>query len=470
MNNSLFLFRNDLRLDDNPALFEAARTKQPLLLLYVLEEKNIGAAQRWWLHHSLKSLSQTIELMGCQLVLRRGPLESVLEQIVSEQNITKIYYNRVFEPEQMERDERLKKRFSIFYANGSFLLEPGQPINQSGTAFKVFTPFWKTAEKEILLEKEKKIEKLIPFKKIKSEQLDDFNLLPKNPDWASEFGKHFEPGEAGAKKALNRFLETAINNYSEGRDLPGIEGTSRLSPHLHFGEISPQTIWRAVQHKDDKHGKHFRSELGWREFSNYQLFHFPKLVNQPFNSRFAQFEWDENPELFKAWKEGKTGYPIVDAGMRQLWKTGWMHNRVRMIVASFLTKDLMLHWTKGERWFWDTLLDADLANNCAGWQWVAGCGADAAPYFRIFNPALQGERFDPDGTYIKQFCPELKNLEKRYIHEPHLAPPLVLKMAGITLGKEYPHPIIDHKVARERALERFKNLPGGPHENPNSRW
>lgn len=470
--------RNDLRLHDNPALDAAALQGAPVVLTYIFESdgadmRALGGASKWWLHHSLESLRVAVKEKGGQLILRRGrPLE-VLEKLIKETGATAVYWNRCYEPYAIARDRKIKEflrnsAIKVKSFNSHLLFEPWEIKTDAGQFYKVFTPFWKACLKSLdTLEAPLSTPVLWLEPPIQSESIGDFGLLPKAPNWAKSFEGYWEPGEEGAQKRLEQFIHSALHNYSKSRDIPGMEGTSKLSPHLHFGEIGPRQIVKRIQdvvgrslegELSHNAGK-YCAEIGWREFSYHLLYHFPELSFRNFQRKFDAFTWDSNyEENLRRWQQGMTGYPIVDAGIRELWTTGWMHNRVRMIVASFLTKHLMIPWQQGEAWFWDTLVDADLANNTASWQWVAGCGADAAPYFRVFNPVLQGEKFDSDGTYVRRHVPELALLPNTFIHKPWEAPKRVLEEAGIVLGQSYPHPIVDHAYARDRALQAFKLL------------
>jgi deoxyribodipyrimidine photo-lyase len=382
-----------------------------------------------------------------------------------------IFWNRCYEPWQINRDKEIKKQlidseFEAYSSNGSLLWEPMKVLKKDGTPYKVYTPYYRNGCLKI---EEPRYPKAPPARityaddEYKDDGLDALNLLPEIK-WDSTISKMWKPGEEGAADNLSEFIQHAARQYKDGRDIPSMKGTSRLSPHLHFGEVSPNQVWYAIKDKfgatEDKSIDTYLSELGWREFSYYLLFHFPTLPNKNFNDKFDKFPWRKDAKALKAWQTGNTGIPIVDAGMRELWQTGYMHNRVRMIVGSFLVKNLLLSWHEGERWFWDTLLDADLASNSAGWQWVAGSGADASPYFRIFNPILQGEKFDKKGKYVRKYCPELKDLPDKYIHKPWETPGVIAKDAKLELGKSYPEPIVDLKASRQRALDAFQEIKG----------
>ena len=471
---TLFLFRNDLRLQDNAGLAAALAGDQPVLPLFVFDDKrdwSPGSASRWWLHHSLAALTADIEKLGGSLCLRRGDTLAQIEDILSNLQVNKIVFSRSYEPGQCAIEEAVYEQWheqiEVKRYGGHLLFEPEQILTGQGQPYKVFTPFWKAC----LAQPEPCLPEPLPLKKadfykgsVASDKLDDWALLPTSPDWANGLRETWQPGEAGAAKTLDNFLQTALANYDSDRDRPDRVGTSMLSPHLHFGEIAAARLWQTIkQHTagDNKlraQGMSFLRELGWRDFSNHLLFNWPHLPEQAFRSEFSRFPWKKDKRALARWQKGLTGYPIVDAGMRQLWHTGWMHNRVRMIVGSFLVKHLLIHWREGEDWFWDTLVDADLANNAAGWQWVAGSGADAAPYFRVFNPILQGKKFDPEGDYVRCWVPELATLDKKYIHEPWEADNDILAQASITLGQDYPSPIIEHSEGRKRALAAFQTF------------
>ncbi len=468
---ALLWFRQDLRLSDNPALAAATTTGAPIIPVFVLDETVAhapGAASNWWLHHSLASLQADLKKIGSPLVLRRGEAAEIIPQLVKETNAGHVFWNRRYYPAHIEIDKKLKSVLTasgvnVETFNGSLLREPWELKTGAGGNYRVFTPFWKTMKQAgpARAPASRPGNLQPPEKTPKSERLEDWLLLPAKPNWASEFETVWSPGEAGAKERLESFLNGVVDQYKDGRDRPDKDYTSRLSPHLAFGEISPLQIWAAVQDKmsssaiSDSAGDKFLSEVVWREFAWSLLFHNESLPEKPLRKEFADFPWRNDTGGLVAWKKGQTGYPIVDAGMRQLWRTGWMHNRVRMIVASFLIKNLLIPWQEGEAWFWDTLVDADLANNSASWQWVAGCGADASPYFRIFNPVTQGEKFDPQGDYVRAFVPEVATMPAKYIHAPWTAPKEVLAKAGVTLGETYSEPVVDHAFARKRALEGY---------------
>lgn len=462
-------FRQDLRLADNPALLAAAQVGA-VLPVYILDDVNAGAdamggASRWWLHHSLAALNK--DLQG-RLRFFKGDALEVLSELVRRTGAQGVYWNRCYEPWRMERDARIKALLKeggtdVRSFNGSLLWEPHTVLKEDGAPYKVFTPFYRKACLE------KAGEPRLPSGKPDGmeyadfqggEVLDGLGLMP-DIAWYEGMAREWVPGEAGALARLATFVESGLRGYQEKRNRPDLQNVSRLSPHLHWGEISPHTAWHAVRHAEfaqglESDGAVFRSELGWREFSYTLLYHFHDLPRKNWNARFDGFPWlgaDEGGVVLERWQRGQTGYPIVDAGMRELWQTGYMHNRVRMVVASFLVKHLVLDWRCGARWFWDTLVDADMASNSASWQWVAGCGADAAPYFRIFNPVTQGSKFDPRGEYTRRFVPELARMPDKYLFAPWGAPPDILRQAGVVLGKDYPLPIVDHKTARARALE-----------------
>lgn len=478
---TLVWFRRDLRLFDNPALSAAARRGAPVVALYVLDDEDAGnwkpgGASRWWLHKSLEALGDALAKIGTLLILRRGPAAASVDAVIEETGAEAVYWNRRYEPWASERDSGIKRSLKnrgldVQSFNGSLLYEPWEITTKQDTPFKVFSPFWREVQsKGDPAEPLPAPDKLTaPKDAPKSDALTDWSLLPSKPDWADGLRETWAPGEKGATERLDRFLDEAVADYRNHRNLPGRPGTSGLSPHLHFGEISPRRIWYAARAASEARSNEsmdrgtatFLSEIAWREFSYNLLFNNPSLPETSLRAEFEDFPWRTDPEGLEAWRRGRTGYPIVDAGMRELWHTGWMHNRVRMIVASFLIKDLLVHWREGEAWFWDTLVDADLANNAASWQWVAGCGADAAPYFRIFNPVLQGEKFDGDAGYVRRWIPEIADLPDSVIHKPWEAKADTLAKAGVVLGKTYPRPIVDHADARKRALEALETIKKG---------
>jgi deoxyribodipyrimidine photo-lyase len=468
-------FRSDLRLSDNKALAAAAGSANRVIPVFILDDEAagkwaLGGASRWWLHHSLESLAEEIRSLGGTLVFRRGKSCVELGRLIEETGADELYFTRCYEPHAagLERKvhEELSSRISVRRFGGNLLFEPEQLRTKADAPFRVFTPFWKACLREPEPAMPIAAPGCIRFagESPVSERLEDWSLLPCSPDWAAGLRGSWKPGQDGAGDALQAFTEGAVSRYHDHRDRPDLSGTSRLSPHLHFGELSPRQAWYAVNSalsRDSRlirGGEAFLREIGWREFSNHLLVHWPGLPEQPFRPEFSRFPWRTDADRLRRWQKGETGYPLVDAGMRELWATGWMHNRVRMVAASFLVKHLMSPWQEGEAWFWDTLVDADLANNSAGWQWVAGCGADAAPFFRIFNPVAQGKKFDPVGTYVRRWVPELEHMPAKYIHDPWNAPQSILDGAAVTLGSDYPKPVVDHQAARERALLAFRSL------------
>ncbi|WP_366555641.1 cryptochrome/photolyase family protein [Aquibaculum sediminis] len=467
---SLVWFRQDLRLSDNPALSAAAERGRPLLPVYILDEEAAGTwapggAARWWLHRSLTALKESLQACGSNLLLLRGPSEALLPDLVQRLGADAVFWNRCYEPWRQERDTRIKQALKAQGVRAeshkaALLAEPWDIATGSGTPYKRFTPFWKALRAFHIAEALPAPKKLPPPPAIDGERLEDWGLLPTRPDWAGGLRATWQVGEAAAQARLDDFLAEAVD-YGKARDRLDQDATSRLSPHLHWGEISPRQVWHAAlaaSHRDDAKSDglwKFLSELAWREFSYHLLHHWPDLPHRNWQGRFDQFRWLEDEEAFTAWTRGRTGYPLVDAGMRQLWHEGWMHNRARMVTGSFLVKHLLQPWQKGEAWFWDTLVDADLASNAASWQWVAGSGADAAPYFRIFNPVRQSETFDPQARYLRRWLPELAELPDRWLHRPWEASEATLTAAGVRLGRDYPRPIVDHAAARQRALDAF---------------
>jgi deoxyribodipyrimidine photo-lyase len=473
MAGAFVLLNHNLRLHDNLPLHHAA-AEGPVIPVFIFDETNpkqwhLGGASKWWLHHSLKSLNNDLRILGSQLIIRQGNSYLVLKDLIEETGFKDVYFEQSLLPSSTIPEERIYKLCKRFGGQakryrGQTLFHPSQVQTKDKNPYKVFTPFWNSCLKN------EAVPDPLPVPDFQSPEewpetlsVDDLNLLPTTPDWSTSIAETWHPGETNARIALDKFITHSMAGYDHNRDMPSlVSGTSKLSPHLHFGEISPATIWHQAKHAINKHqhndtgGKTFLKEVGWREFSYHLLYHFPDMDHMPLNKTFLNFPWVTDDEALKAWQNGQTGYPIIDAGMRQLWQTGWMHNRVRMITASFLVKNLRIHWIEGIKWFWDTLIDADLASNTASWQWIAGCGADAAPYFRIFNPTLQGKKFDPYGDYVRHFLPELRDLPDQYIHEPWKTPKAVLDDANIELGKTYPNPIVDHKVTREAALAAYQ--------------
>jgi len=475
---NLMWFRQDLRLEDNLALLAAVNRGGPVVPVFIWapEEESAwppGGASKWWLHHSLESLQDDLARRGVRLVLRRGPTIETLLSLAKNTGATAVFWNRRYEPAAMQRDakvqEALKQQgLTAESYNAALWHEPWTIQNQSGAPFRVFTPYWRHClTKEDPLEPARAPATLpAPRSWPSSLALRELELKPRL-NWADGFGTVWRPGAAGAHRQLETFLDDAFAGYAEERNHPARPGTSRLSPHLHFGEVGPRQIWHAVRKVAGNGGRPrshdwrrsaFLTELGWREFAHHLLYHFPRTPGEPMRPEFGKFRWHQNQDWLRLWQRGQTGYPLVDAGMRELWTTGWMHNRVRMIVASFLVKDLLITWQDGARWFWDTLVDADLAQNTLGWQWTAGCGADAAPFFRVFNPTMQAQKFDPDGEYIRRWCPELAKLSAKEIHEPAKLTAERLARAGVTFGKTYPSPVVSHAIAREVALEAFARV------------
>lgn len=470
-------FRDDLRMSDQPALRVAADSGAKVICIYIFDEDSegirpLGGASRWWLHHSLEALSQAIDDAGGKLHILRGKAGELVPAIAGAAAAAQVLWTRRYGAAEIAADKAIKAELKergveAKSYNGQLLFEPWEIRTGSDDYYKVFSPFWRAC-----LKQPEPVEPLSAVTKLDVRRwpsgaperctLSDLGLLPTAPDWAGGLRARWTPGEQGAHDRLKHFLDEAIGIYKAKRDMPAEHATSYLSPHLRFGEISPRQVWHAVtqaREAGDVGGANadkFLAEIGWREFSYNLLFHNPDLATENYNSDFDAFPWQKPDESkLEAWRFGNTGYPIVDAGMRELWQTGYMHNRVRMIVASFLIKHLLVDWRTGEEWFWDTLCDADPANNTASWQWVAGSGADAAPYFRIFNPILQGEMFDGDGRYVRKYVPEIAALPDKYIHKPWEADGNTLEEAGITLGETYPRPMVDHARARERALKAY---------------
>jgi deoxyribodipyrimidine photo-lyase len=467
-------FRRDLRLADNPALQAALKLEAPIIPLFVLEEsaevRPLGGASLWWLDKSLAALEAQLGARGSRLTLRRGDAARILPALAAELGASSVLWNGLFDPGLAERDARLAEVLNAQGAearrfNGAHLIQPEAVRTKTGGAFSVFTPFWRTARQLVAPGAPQPAPDALPAPAAwpTSDRLADWGLHPTAPDWSTGFAD-WAPGEAGARARLQTFVDGPLATYAIDRDRPDREGVSRLSPHLHFGEISPKACWRAAQAAagrgaaSEAQAEKFLAELGWREFNAAIAGRGRDLARENFDVKFDAFPWRHAPADLEAWRRGRTGYPMVDAGLRQLWATGWMHNRVRMVVASFLTKHLLIDWREGEAWFWDTLVDADHASNAGNWQWTAGSGADASPYFRIFNPMAQGEKFDPDGAYVRRWVPELSRLPAKVIHAPWTADRALLSACGVTLGLTYPHPIVDHDGARKRALDAYQRM------------
>jgi len=480
MFTSIVWFRRDLRLQDNPALKAALLTNHPVIAVYIHEpetcEWSMGAASKWWLHHSLSSLQQALRQRGSDLLIIKGDAEHELNKLCRKFNSHHVFWNRRYDPDSIENDTVIKEALlangiEVKSFNGSLLTEPCAGLKKDGTPYRVFTPYWKSIQKRgvdlFFFTPPEKFPALPDS--IASQYKQSITSLQLLPDisWTTRIEKTWQPGEAGAMTHLEEFLDEAIFHYPVERDIPFTRGTSRLSPHLHFGEISPWRISQGIQECSACNTKTgtikatevYQRQLAWRDFAHQLLYHFPHTANEPLDQRFKAFPWKRNyHKPLTQWKQGMTGIPIVDAGMRELRQTGWMHNRVRMITASLLCKNLLIPWQEGAKWFWDTLVDADLANNTMGWQWTAGCGADAAPFFRIFNPVRQGERFDPQGHYVRNWIPELAALPNKWIHHPWDAPQEILDQAHVLPGKNYPNPIVDLSESRTRALAIWNEL------------
>ena len=473
---TLVWFRQDLRLADNPALQTAAALSGAVIPVYLLENGDgpwaAGGASRWWLHHSLAALTADLARVGSRLTLRASAdCGASLLELARVTGATTVVWNRLYEPAHIARDAAIKASLraaglTVHSHNAALLHEPWDVRTKTGTPFQVFTPFWRQCLSlpDPALPLPAPATLRAPDSWPDTSLLDSLALLPAR-DWARGFHDAWTPGSAAAHARLGEFLVCAFADYKEARNRPDLPATSRLSPHLHFGEIGPREIWHATRLYGESQGtptpwrsSHFLSEVGWREFAYHLLYHFPQTPEAPLRAEYARFPWRPDPAALREWQRGRTGYPIVDAGLRELWTTGWMHNRVRMIAASFLVKDLLQPWQEGARWFWDTLVDADLAANTLGWQWTAGCGADAAPFFRIFNPVLQGLKFDPAGAYVRRWVPELARLPDEWIHQPWEAPAAVLAAADVRLGDNYPRPLVEHGAARDIALAALQSL------------
>ncbi len=470
----LMWFRHDLRLTDNPAWIEACQA-EVVIPVYVLDThpstRPLGQASRLWLHHALASLEKDL---GVPLHCYTGPTETLIPSLCEQYDIDHICWNRAYEPWRITQDTMIKKTLrdqgiKVSTHHASLLWEPWTITKQDNTPFKVFTPFYRKGCLQATSPRQA-LPKPIPPAHIPSNPEASLAQLKLQPSdhWTNHVLAPWTISEEGALAQLEHFLQHGLNQYKTGRDYPSQHAVSRLSPYLRWGQLSPHQVWHAACNYAEDHQlshhhiDHFCSELGWREFAYQQLYIHPELHTQNLQSKFNRFPWHRNEAHLRAWQQGKTGIPLVDAGMRQLWQTGYMHNRIRMVTGSFLVKNLLIHWREGEAWFWDCLVDADPASNPASWQWVAGCGADAAPYFRIFNPVTQAERFDPDGEYIAHYVPELAKLPTPFRFKPWEAPTLVLQEAGITLGKDYPFPLVDLKTSRQAALEALASIKTQP--------
>jgi len=478
MSTAIVWFRHDLRLHDNPALHAAVAEHERIIPLFIHAPEEqapwpVGAAAQWWLHHSLAALDRALRQVGSRLTLRHGPSLAALRSLITETNAQAVYWNRLYEPALMNRDREIKAALreqgtTAASYNSALLWEPWTVRTAQGQPYRVFTPYWKACCRQPPEPPQPPVlHGLDNNSWPDSLKLAALELLPKIR-WYAGISRQWQPGEAGAQQRLRAFCHTALTDYPQGRNRPDWDGVSRLSPHLHWGELSPRQVWQAVAERcggsplAHSPSEVYVRELGWREFAHHVLFYNPETPERSLDQRFEHYPWQDNPDGLAAWQQGRTGIPLVDAGMRQLWHTGWMHNRVRMVVASFLTKNLRTHWLYGARWFWDTLVDADLASNTLGWQWTAGCGVDAAPYFRVFNPVRQAEQYDPEGLYIAEWVPELAALPARWRAQPWAAPAEVLHRAGVVLDQTYPLPLLDLKQSRAAALAGYEQIKSAP--------
>ncbi|MFT5837025.1 MAG: deoxyribodipyrimidine photo-lyase [Candidatus Azotimanducaceae bacterium] len=471
---TILWFRKDLRLADNSALAAAIAAGGPVIPVFIWAPEEAGswapaAASKWWLHQALKGLSEEWRVRSGELVLRQGDSLLELRDIIEQTGAKRVFWNRRYESPLRELDAEIKRvlredGIDVQSFNSSLLNEPHTASTGSGNPYKVYTPYWKKVkDRPIEAVAEPDLDALkFPDSYPQAVALDSLNLLPEK-QWYRKFDNHWEVSEAAAQQRLKNFLDQPVEGYDVARDIPGEDGTSSLSPYLHWGLIGPRQVMHALKAKHDLCAtgpQVYAKEIYWREFAYNVLYHFPQTPDAPLHEKYTDFPWEPDAGVLERWQRGQTGYPIVDAGMRQLYATGWMHNRVRMVVSSLLVKHLLQDWREGARWFWNTLVDADLASNTLGWQWSAGCGADAAPYFRVFNPITQGQKFDPDGDYVRQWVPEIARLPNKFIHEPWEAPVGILEYAGVELDQDYPRPIIEHKAGRERALaalDKFKS-------------
>ncbi len=462
---AIWWIRRDFRLDDNPALLRAAQASA-LLPVYIHSDGEegawpLGGAQRWWLARSLTAFAARLEQAGSRLTMLEGEAAKTLVDLVKRYDVREVVWNRRFEPAPLAQERRVEAALDALGVSwkaycGNHLFDPEEVATKEGRPYQVYTPFSRNVRARSAPAQPKAAPKTLPAVDgaPTGVSIASLRLEPKI-DWAAGFRAKWVPGEDTALTRLRAFTSGAMANYPIGRDQPSVDGSSLLSPHLAFGEIGIRRVWHTALASSSSPAAStdkFLAELLWREFGTHVIYHFPKTDLAPLRPEYARFPWRNDREALRAWQRGQTGYPLVDAGMRQLWATGWMHNRVRMVVASFLVKHLLLPWQEGAKWFWDTLVDADLGNNSLGWQWAAGSGADAAPYFRIFNPTSQAEKFDAEAEYIRRWVPELARVPKQLAVAPFDAPPLALRAAGITLGVEYPHAIVQHTKARERAL------------------
>ncbi len=464
---SIVWFRQELRLADNPAM-RAAAADGNVLPLYVLDDAaagdwRMGGAHRWWLHGSLEALGRDLAQAGAPLVLRRGDAAGILAELAASTGATAVHAGQMVEPWARAQDEAVRAALpdgvTLRLHRAGLLYDPAAVKTKTGGAYGIYTPFAKAARLLGPPAKPEPAPRRLQGVTAESDALADWRLLPTKPDWAAGFRETWQPGEAGAHARAKQFMATKLAGYEAGRNTPGEDLTSMLSPHLHWGEVSPAQLWHAAAEKGPSEGlDRYHMELLWHEFSANLLWREPTMPEAPQRADFARLAWRDDPAGLRAWRRGQTGVPIVDAGMRQLWHTGWMHNRVRMIAASFLVKHLLVSWVEGERWFWDTLVDGDLAVNAQSWQWVAGTGTDSQPFFRIFNPVTQGERFDPEGAYVRRWVPELAGVPSRHIHAPWDAPGEAL--AGVKLGRDYPSPIVALTEGRDRALAAFREMRG----------
>lgn len=465
---SLAWLRNDLRLSDNPALLAARADGGRVVALYIHETdegvRTPGGAARWWLNKSLEALGKALGQKGIPLFVRSGEAAAVLDKVIAEEGVQAVHWNRRYAPGERELDQGIKtdlrrRGLSVASHVGNVLAEPWTVATGQGRPYSVFSPFWKTL-------RDCRIDPPLPAPDTvgKASEADSYDSDYRAPKWSRKLDGQWDIGESAAQSALHDFLDERLEGYPEGRDFPGRDVTSHLSPHLRFGEISARQVWYATLARIEAEpevkpaAEKFLSELAWRDFSYHQLYHRQDIATVPMQEKYGGMRWHSDSKVEVAWQKGQTGIPIIDAGMRELWQTGYMHNRVRMLVASFLTKNTLIDWRNGERWFWDCLVDGDVANNTASWQWVAGCGLDAAPYFRIFNPVTQGERFDKAGDYVRKWVPELKDLPDKWVHDPASAPDFVLREAGVSIGTTYPRPLVGLKASRQRALDRQAEL------------